>query len=252
MTNLRAAQPALQNPQACRLPDIPERHPDDTTSSKQLAKGGNQGRLESYLGDPETTIVSGERYIRAVPGGPRRYPDLMVAFNADPDLYETNNGCVVSLQSKPPDLVLEIASRRTGHVDTGVKVDFHAGLGVREYWRFDETGQFHRTRLAGDRLVDSQYQPITVDELPNGELRGYSEALGLYFCWREGRLDWYDANSEDCIPSQETEHQRADTEGQLREPERQRTAAAERAARETAEARIRELEARLPHGGSGS
>ena len=92
MTNLRAAQPALQNPQAYRLPDIPERHPDDTTSSKQLAKGGNQGRLESYLGDPETTIVSGERYICAVPGGPRRYPDLMVAFNADPDLYETNNG----------------------------------------------------------------------------------------------------------------------------------------------------------------
>ena len=258
MTNLRAAQPALQNPQAYRLPDIPERHPDDTTSSKQLAKGGNQGRLESYLGDPETTIVSGERYICAVPGGPRRYPDLMVAFNADPDLYETNNGYVVSLQSKPPDLVLEIASRRTGHVDTGVKVDFYAGLGVREYWRFDETGQFHRTRLAGDRLVDSQYQPITVDELPNGELRGYSEALGLYFCWREGRLDWYDPNSEDYIPSQETERQRADTEGQLREQERQRTAAAEeraaaeRAARATAEARIRELAARLPHGGAGS
>ena len=113
-------------------------------------------------------------------------------------------------------------------------------------------------QLLADRLVDSQYQPITVDELPNGELRGYSEALGLYFCWREGRLDWYDPNSEDYIPSQETERQRADTEGQLREPERQRTAAAEeraaaeRAARETAEARIRELEARLPHGGSGS
>ncbi len=217
-----------------------------------MAKGGNQGRLELYLGDPETTIVSGERYICVVPGGPRRYPDLMVAFNADPDLYETNNGYVVSLQSKPPDLVLEIASRRTGHVDTGVKVDFYAGLGVREYWRFDETGQFHRTRLAGDWLVDSQYQPIMVDELPNGELRGYSEALGLYFCWREGRLDWYDPNSEDYIPSQETERQRADTEGQLREQERQRTAAAERAARETAEARIRELEALLPHGGSGS
>ena len=146
---------------------------------------------------------------------------------------------MVSLQSKPPDLVLEIASRRTGHVDTGVKVDFYAGLGVREYWRFDETGQFHRTRLAGDRLVDRQYQPITVDELPNGELRGYSEALGLYFCWREGRLDWYDPNSEDYIPSQETERQRT-------------AAAAERAARETAEARIRELEARLLHGGSGS
>ena len=65
-----------------------------------------------------------------------------MAFDADPDLYKANNGYVVSFQGKPPDLVLEIASRRTGHIDTGVKVDFYAGLGVWEYWRFDETGSF--------------------------------------------------------------------------------------------------------------
>ena len=28
----------------------------------------------------------------------------------------------------------------------------YAGLGIPEYWRFDETGDFHGTRLAGDRL----------------------------------------------------------------------------------------------------
>ena len=82
-----------------RLPDIPEKHPDDMTSSKQLAQGGNQGRLESYLGHPESTIVSGERYVCAAPGAPMRYPDLLVALGADPELYEADNGYVASLQT---------------------------------------------------------------------------------------------------------------------------------------------------------
>ena len=227
MTSLRSTPVAPADPMAFRLPDIPEKHPDDMTSSKQLAKGGNQGRIESWLGRPETTIVSGERYICAAPGGPIRYPDLMVACDADPQLYEANNGYVVSLQGKPPDLALEIASRHTGHIDVGVKVDFYAGLGVREYWRFDETGEFHGTRLAGDQLIDEQYQPIDVDETPEGELRGYSEVLGLYLCWRQGRLDWYDPGAEDYIPSLESERQRADA----------------------AEERIRQLEERLRHSG---
>ena len=186
MTGRHTTQTAPQNPRAFRLPDIPEKHPDDMTSSKQLAKGGNQGRLESHLGNPETTIVSGERYICAVPGGPIRYPDLLVAFDADPELYEANNGYVVSFQGKPPELALEIASRHTARIDVEVKPDFYASLGVREYWRFDETGEFHGARLAGDRLVDGQYHPIVVEELPDGELRGYSDTLGLYFCWRQG------------------------------------------------------------------
>ncbi len=240
MTSIPATQAAKQNPLAYRLPDIPEKHPDDMTSSKQLAKGGNQGRLEFHLGNPEITIVSGDRYICAAPGAPIRYPDLLVAFDADPELYEANNGYVVSFQGKPPDLALEIASRRTGHIDVGVKPGFYASLGVREYWRFDETGEFHGTRLAGDRLVDGEYRPIAVDELPGGELRGYSEALGLYFCWRQGRLDWYDSNAEDYIPSLESERQ-------LRE-QAESSAHAEQQRADAAEERIRELEAQL--GGS--
>ena len=205
------------------------------TISKQLAKGGNQGRLESRLGHRETTIVSGERYICAAPGAPVRYPDLLVACDGDPDLYEANNGYVVSFQGKAPDLVLEIASRLTGRVDVGEKVDFYAGVGVLEYWRFDETGEFHGTRLGEDRLAEGMYQPIVVDELPDGELRGYSTALGLYLGWRQGRLDFYDPNTEDYIPSLGSERQRADAERELRLQ---------------AEERIRQLEERLHRSGS--
>ena len=254
MTSLRNIKADTLNPRDYRLPDIPEKHPDDMTSFKHLAETSNVGRIKIRLGQPETTIVSGELYICAAPGSPVRYPDLMVAFDADPELYEANNGYVVSFQGKPPDLVLEIASRHTGHVDTGVKVDFYAGLGVGEYWRFDKTGEFHKTRLAGDRLVNGQYEAIPIRELPSGELRGYSEALGLYFCWREGQLDWYDPNTEDYIPSQDTERQRADAERQradaerqLREQERQRVDAERRRAdterqRADAERQLREQE----------
>ena len=205
-----------------RLPEIPEKHPDDRTSSRQLANGGNLGRLESYLGNPESTIVSGEFYICAEPGTATRYPDLLVAFGVNPELYEDDNGYIVSEQGKPPDLVLEIASRHTWRVDIEDKPEFYAGLGVAEYWRFDETGDFYGTRLAGERLVEGRYEPIVIEELPGGELRGYSEVLGLHICWREGRLDWYDSQAEGYIPSLESE----------------------RSARLTAEARAEDAEAR--------
>ena len=217
-----------------RLPDIPEKHPDDMTSFKHLAENSNVGRLKSRLGNPESTIVSGERYVCAAPGTAMRYPDLLVVLNADPELYEANNGYVASLQGKAPDLALEIASRHTWRVDLEVKPEFYAGLGVREYWRFDETGEFHGTRLAGDRLVDGAYEAIAIEELPGGELRGFSEALGLHLCWREGRLDWYDPQAEDYIPSLESERA-----ARLQE----------RARADTAEARVRELEQRLSQRG---
>ena len=237
---------APKAPGPFRLPDIPEKHPDDMTSFKHLAENSNVGRLKSWLGHPETTIVSGERYVCAAPGGAMRYPDLLVALEADPELYEANNGYVVSLQGRAPDLALEIASRHTWRVDVAVKPEFYAGLGVAEYWRFDETGEFHGTRLAGDRLVEGAYELIVIEELPGDELRGFSETLGLYFCWREGRLDWYDPQAGDYIPSLESERQRADAEREARLLERE----ARLLEREAAEERIRELEARLRAAGA--
>ena len=39
MTSRHTAQTAPQDPPAFRLPDIPEKHPDDMTSAKQLGQG---------------------------------------------------------------------------------------------------------------------------------------------------------------------------------------------------------------------
>ena len=145
------------------LPDPPEREPDDMTSVQHLGENGNLHHLVQYLGNPETTIVSGERYIVPAPGTPsnqRIAPDMLISFNSDPALYRQDNGYVISRQGKPPDLVMEIASERTGKNDVEDKPARYAALGIPEYWRFDETGGFHGSRLAGDRLVDGQYEPI--------------------------------------------------------------------------------------------
>lgn len=122
------------------------------------------------MGGPDTTIVSAERCISAAPGSPVRYPDLLVSFGADPEMYEANNGYVVSFQGKPPDFVLEIASRHTGQVDVTIKPEFYAGIGVPEYRRFDQTGEFHGARLTASRLVNGRYEPIDIVEQADAAL----------------------------------------------------------------------------------
>ena len=79
------------------------------------------------------------------PAGDRVYPDLLVAFNADPQAYRNSNAYIIAEQGKPPDFVLEIASAATADNDTGKKRLWYAGLGIPEYWRFDETADSSRT-----------------------------------------------------------------------------------------------------------
>ena len=215
-----------------RLPDPPGREPDDMTSAEHLSETGLHHHLKQFLGNPDTTIVSGEKYVTARRGGDMRYPDLLVAFGVDPALYRETNGYVIEEQGKPPDWVLEIASEGTGNIDVGEKREFYERLGITEYWRFDHTptGQWHGTRLAGDRLVNGEYVPIEIEELPDGSLQGYSPALNLHLRWIEGELAFYDPATGRPIATFESERQRADTE---------------RAGRLAAEARVRELEERL-------
>ena len=223
-----------------RLPDPPERHPDDMTSFKQLAATGHAHHLAMHLGSPDTTIVSGELYLvirptRNMVGS--HYPDLLVAFDADPARYEANNGYIISEQGKPPDFVLEIASRHTGHIDIDEKREAYAALRIPEYWRFDETGRYHRTRLAGDRLVGDRYQPIDIDELEADVLQGYSNALNLHLRWTNGTLGWHDPETGLHIATFASERA-----GRIQAEAR---ADQERIARLQAEARAREMEEEL-------
>ncbi len=232
-----------KSPPAFRLPD-PLKSPDEKmTAAKQLTDTGHAHHLALHLGEPETTIVTTERYITLVPMSERAdmtgvlYPDLLVAFNVNPTAFEERNGYVISEQGKPPDFVLEIASRPTGRADTGEKRAAYAALGIAEYWRFDETGQYHGSRLAGDRLVDGRYQPIDIIELPDGNLSGHSAVLGLELRWTDGSLGWHDPDAGEHIATFDSER-----EGRLAESAAR---LAEREARLQAEARVQELEEEL-------
>ena len=173
-----------------------------------------------------------------------KYPDLMIAFDVDPETYHLSNAYIISEQGKPPDFVLEVASRHTGDEDTGEKRRVYAALGIPEYWRFDETGEYHGVRLAGDRLVDGVYEPIEVEELPGGILQGDSAVLGLDIRWNDGRLEWFDPQTGRHILTLDDERVRADDERARADSERAARIQAENRAAD-AEDRARELEEEL-------
>ena len=215
------------------LPDPPERTPEDMTNFNQMAITGNAHHLLQHLGNPDTTLVAGEHYLsheRPETMTGVRYPDLIIAFGVDPAAYYQSNAYIISEQGKPPDFVLEIASPGTVAEDTNRKPADYAALGIPEYWRFNEKPTEGNPALAGDRLVGNHYEPIPIDTLPDGRLRGYSTTLNLILEWSDGRLNWIDPKTEQHIPTFEQER-----EGRL----------AEREGRLQAEARNRELEAEL-------
>ena len=215
------------------LPDPPERKPEEMTNFNQTNLTGNTHHLIQYFGNRDTTLVAGEHYISRIPTrnmAGLRYPDLIIAFGVDTAAYYRSNAYIISEQGKPPDFVLEIASRSTGDEDVRSKPADYAALGIPEYWRFDETGDFHGSRLAGDRLVNGQYEPIPIEEVEDGVLQGYSAVLDLLVRWDHGQLGWHDPGTGKHIPTFEQEREA-------------RLAAEE--ARLAAEDRVRELEAEL-------
>ena len=224
-----------------QLPEPPEKSPEDRmTSSRQLAPNGNMHCLIDYLGREETTIVVGDMPLTAAPrlaARQRRYPDLLVAFDVKPEVFQENRGYIVSEQGKPPDLVMEFASLSTRANDNGEKRDFYAALGVREYWRFDETDDNESVRLVGEILVDGVYQPLPVGPVSEGVLEGYSPALDLCLRREDGNLRFYDRERQRYLPTIADERARA-------EGERARAEAAERQAQQYRN-RQQELEALL-------
>ena len=110
---------------------------------------------------------------------------------------------MISEVGKPPEFVLEIASRTTAPRDETVKREGYAELGVSEYWRFDGSGKGLYSRpLSGDRLVGDAYEPIEITEEADGEVRGYSRALYLYLCSDlENRLRFWDPATRKYLPT---------------------------------------------------
>ena len=229
---------------------------DKMTTYEEIHYYGYAYLLRLHFGDSPTTIIDSDHYIAPDFTGDLtglRYPDLLIAFDVYPAALKRSNAYVVSEQGKPPDFVIEIASRSTGKIDVGPKRDDYAALGIPEYWRFDATGEYHGARIAGDRFVDGRYEPIEIIEVEDGILQGYSEVLNLHIRWEHGRLRWHDPATGQHIPTFESEREariaeraRAEREWQSRVEESIR-ADEERQARLEQQARADALEAELRH-----
>ena len=211
--------------------------PDELTAYYKVNFPGYPGSLAAHFGSPETTIITSEIAAALIPSRTYegvRYPDLLIAFDADPVANEARLGYLIPEQGKPPDFVLEVASESTGRWDETTKREDYERMGVLEYWRFDPSGgRFHRTHLAGDRLVNGEYLPVTINRTDNGHFWGHSEALNLDLCWEQGELRWFDPVGQAYLPTFDDERAaRLSAEAQ----------------RDAAEARVRELQEQLRRG----
>ena len=197
----------------------------------------------------DDVLVNGDGYLcrRAgeARGSPR--PDCLVALNLpfDPAFITEANGYTVEEVGQPADFVLEVGSKTTGWWDYTAKRDIYAGLEVKEYWRFDHTGgRYHDAPLAGDRLEDGRYEPISVELGTDGIHRGYSTALGLELHWEEGRLRFFAPETGEYLPNHvESWAQRDQAQAELGRAQAERDRA--RTERDQSQARVQELEAEL-------
>jgi hypothetical protein len=235
-----------------RFPEYPPR--DDMQNWLHLYETAVVTTLAiHYAGEPNVTVAS------EVPVGPSlpvradaRIPDLMVVRDGDRALMEEQRGYAIDRQGKAPDFVLEVASPTTGKADYTDKRRDYERFGVTEYWRFDPSGgEYRDAALAGDLLVDGVYQPIVIEILDNRRLRGYSEALGLYVCWEDGMLRFFDPGTESYLRSHDEDMARAEEEriarlaAQARANTAETRAEEERTGREAAESRLAEIELEL-------
>ena len=220
------------------LPD-PPREPDMEQYEDSLYAGYS---LKWYFGGRDDVLVSGEGYLRynGSSANERLSPDCVVAFGVDPRAIVTRNGYVISEVGKPPDFVLEVASRSTGWKDHTVKRVAYARYLVHEYWHFDHTGgRYHGVALWGGVLVNGEYVPVEIVHEPGGLIWGRSEVLGLDLCWKDGELRFRDPRTGEFLPTAE-EARAALIEAETRAELSDARAERDRAARQAAEARAEE------------
>ncbi len=184
------------------------------------------GTLRTHFSNRPDVHVNGNTMFYYEEGNPRRVisPDCYVAFGVDVETILRNNTYLLWEMGKPPDFVLEIGSPSTARNDLGGKRDLYARLGIGEYWRFDGTGQdFYREPLAGEYLENGEYRRYDLNHEPDGMVWGHSPTLNLDLCWDNGRLRYFNPTTGTWLLNQQEEN----------------------AARQTAEARVAELEVEL-------
>lgn len=240
-----------------RSPFIKERLPE--SDGKPMAETDKHRRQmislldaaeEYYRPDPEI-YVTGNIFVHYLDeAGELKTvaPDLFVVRGVekkDRRYYD------VEAEGKGPDLVIELISTSSKIEDLGNKRVIYAGLGVREYFVFDPTGELLKGQLRGFRLQNGEYMPMVGARL-------HSEVMELSLVVEQGLLRLHDPKtgrylltheeSEAARRTAETKAAAAETKAAAAETKAvaaETKAAQELAARKAAEAKAaQELAAR--------
>ncbi|MFP4693918.1 MAG: Uma2 family endonuclease [Halothece sp.] len=175
--------------------------------------------LRQYLSNQQATVLSNQ-FLYYAQGFPklRVAPDVMVIFNVTPggrDHYK------IWEEGEVPAVIFEMTSQGTKQEDLETKKTLYENLGVTEYWLFDPRGEWIEEKLRGYRLVEETYQLIQ---------DRHSQPLNLDLRVEDTLIGFY----------------RTDTGEKLLIPEElAQSLKQEVQARENAERRVAELEARL-------
>ena len=194
---------------------------------RELLKNFN--RIESHFVHIPDVYVLGDMMMYYEEGNPRKSisPDIFVAFGIgrkERRIYK------IWEEGKPPDFVLEFASKGTYRTDLTRKVQLYASIGILEYFVYDVDRHYLPTPLMGFRLIGDEY--VEIPALANDGLR--SETLGLEFHVLEDSLGIYDPEAETWL---KTSAERAE--------DAEERANQEADARHKAEAEVARLQAEL-------
>ena len=156
---------------------------------RELVKNFN--RIENHFAHIPDVYVLGDMMMYYEEGNPRKSisPDIFVAFGIgrkERRIYK------IWEEGKPPDFVLEFASKGTYRTDLTRKVQLYAAIGIPEYFVYDVDRRYLPTPLMGFRLIGDEY--VEIPALANGGLQ--SETLGLEFHVLEDSLGIYDPEAE--------------------------------------------------------
>ena len=191
------------------------------------------------------TYISGNIMMYYEDGRPPKAvsPDLLISFGVGNKPRRTYK---IWEEGKPPDFVVEFASKGTVQNDLNTKMKLYAELGIPEYFLCDVDRRYLPAPLMGFRLVDGEYVEIP----PNADGGISSAVLGLDFHVLPDSFGIYDPSAGEWLQTPaEAAEARAERHRERAARDRERAARdRERAARdreraEHAEAELKRLQA---------
>ena len=180
---------------------------------RELVKNFN--RIENHFAHIPDVYVLGDMMMYYEEGNPRKSisPDIFVAFGIgkkERRIYK------IWEEGKPPDFILEFASKGTYRNDLTRKVLLYAEIGIPEYFVYDVDRRYLPSPLLGFRLIGDDY--VEIASLATGGLP--SVTLGLEFHALDDSLGIYDPEAKAWLKTSaeraEDAEERANQEAEVR------------------------------------